>query len=406
MSAITRSRFGSIRIVLGDDHVGDLVVHADDRTEFSLSRDYLALYPRPVLGQLFEDDLRATHRARMQLPPWFSNLLWEDRIREVIAAQIGVSPQREAHLLAYLGDDLPGGLRAIPEGDLPAVSSAETVPREEGLAHPIKFSLAGAQPKLSMLREGRGLTFPATGRGGNFIVKLPGSKFAGVPENEALTMTWARESGITVPEFSLEPVASLRNMPPELQGDPGNAFSAKRFDRPMPGKRIHIEDFAQVIGVYPTFAGKYRKASYETIGRILLQLHPPSFDEFLRRLVFVILSANADAHLKNWSLWYPDRVHAELAPAYDLVSTIEFIEKDELGLNLAQSKKWTDAGLRSFESLAVRVGADPGNVARLVKEAVARTLDAWPRVRGSASPILVARLADHWKRVPLASLGT
>ena len=31
-----------------------------------------------------------------------------------MAQQIGVSPQQEFHLLAVLGEDLPGALRAIP----------------------------------------------------------------------------------------------------------------------------------------------------------------------------------------------------------------------------------------------------------------------------------------------------
>jgi serine/threonine-protein kinase HipA len=44
--------------------------------------------------------------------------------------------------------------------------------------------------------------------------------------------------------------------------------------------------------------------------------------EFLRRLVFNALIGNADMHLKNWSLIYPARRRAALAPAYDFVSTV------------------------------------------------------------------------------------
>jgi serine/threonine-protein kinase HipA len=393
---------GSIKILIGGDHAGDLTVFPDDRTEFSLARDYLALYPRPVLGQVFEDDLHLTLRSRMRLPPFFSNLLPEEKIRELIAAQLDVSPSREARLFAYLGEDLPGDIRAIPEGDLPEVSTGETQPREPALLHPIKFSLAGAQPKLSMFRTPDGLTFPATGRGGDLLVKMPGSKFAGVPENEFATMSWAKASGIRVPDFWLEPISRLLNVPPELKDESGSAYVTARFDRPAPGKRVHMEDFAQILGTYPDYQGKYLKTNYESIANLIWQLHPPSFDEFLRRLVFVVMSGNADAHVKNWSLWYPDRVHAELSPAYDLVSTIEFIEKDELALNLAGSKAWPDVRVESFLQIARRVGADPAEAARTVSETVNNVREAWQHVRASASTLLVERIATHWARVPLA----
>ena len=62
-----------------------------------------------------------------------------------------------------------------------------------------------------------------------------------------------------------------------------------------------------------------------TIGRLIFDLFPNRFEqlaEFIRRLVVNILIGNADAHLKNWSVIYGDRVTPQLSPAYDLVSTI------------------------------------------------------------------------------------
>ena len=395
----------SLGIYLGEDLVGEIVVREDDRTEFSFNSRYLSMHPRPVLGQQFEDDLRSTWRSRMQLPPFFSNLLPEERLRELVAAQLGVSTAREAHLLAYLGEDLPGAVRALPSGSLPPVSPEESLPHAADLSHPIKFSLAGMQPKLSMLREGRSLTFPASGRGGNWLVKMPSPRFAGVPENEFLTMTWARESGITVPEFELVSVAILENLPEEMREAAGMAFAIRRFDRPSEG-RLHIEDFAQVLGVFPSYQGKYKSANYETLAAIIRRLHEPSYAEFLRRLVFVALSANGDAHLKNWSLWYPDRVHPQLAPAYDLVSTIEFLPNDHLGLNLARSKEWSHVRLASFDSLARKIGADPQETIQIVKDAVICTLDAWQRVREGATKSLAEKLEQHWKRLPLAADAT
>ena len=396
---------GILRVLLGDALlVGELSFHADERMEFRLAPAYLESYPRPVLGQVFEDNTRRVHRSRMQLPPFFSNLLPEARNRELIAARIGVAPAREAHLLAYLGDDLPGNVRVVAEGALPEVSSEQSLPAAPDLQHPIKYSLAGVQPKLSMFRGSEGLTFPATGRGGNWLVKTPGTRHQGAAENEFFSMSWARESGITVPEIALESMAGLRNVPPELQQETGNAYAVARFDRPIDRPRIHIEDFAQVFDVYASYDGKYKKANYESIARVLHALSPSSWEEFVRRMVFVVLSANADAHVKNWSLWYPDGVTAALSPAYDLVSTIEFIEEDSLALNLAGSKRWDSVTLDSFSSLANRAGADASETKRVARESVERTRAAWDRVSSLASPLLRQRLVRHWENVPLASL--
>lgn len=402
----TSSPLGALAIHLGRDHVGDLLLHADEVTEFRLLDAYRELPRRPVLGQVFEDDLGAVHRARMRLPPFFSNLLPEGRLRELLAVRLDVAPEREFFLLSRLGEDLPGDVRAtvmVPPSEEfvaagPGAQSSES--------SPLKFSLAGVQPKLSMIRQGRGMTLPASGRGGDWIVKLPGNRFRGVPENEYATMSWARLAGIEVPELEFISVTELRGLPPGLATEDGMALAIRRFDRSLPDARIHIEDFAQIRDVYPDSRAKYGSTNYETIGKIILRTAgQASFDEFIRRLAFIIVSANADAHIKNWSLIYPDRLTARISPAYDLVSTIEFIEPDALALNLAKTKSWDQLSFEHFESLAERVGAEPVAVVSLVRQVLQRALDEWPTVRRDfpVSSVLAERLEAHWKRVPLVA---
>lgn len=398
-----------LAIHLGSDHVGDLTLHDNDLAEFRLEESYRELPRRPVLGQVFEDDLRAVHRARMRLPPFFSNLLPEARLRELIAAHLGVAPEREFFLLARLGEDLPGDVRATPRGPLPEGLAPELLGHQEEESTPLKFSLAGVQLKLSMVREGRGLTLPASGRGGDWLVKLPGASYRGVPENEHATMSWARRVGIEVPPTELVPLSELRGLPPEIALEDGAAFAIKRFDRPSPGVRTHIEDFAQVRDQYPEPRGKYRSTNYETLGKTILRTAgQDSFDELVRRLAFIVVSANADAHIKNWSFIYPDRINARLSPAYDLVSTIEFIEQDELALNLARTKAWDQLSLDRFSQFARRVGAEPAAVTSLVRETVVRALDEWPAIRAdfAVSPSWLARLERHWRSVPLVAEAT
>jgi serine/threonine-protein kinase HipA len=109
-----REEFGVLEVRLGDVHVGTLTLLADDYSEFVLSEEYRRRYPRPVLGQSFEDDLTRRHTSRMRLPPFFSNLLPEGPLRELIAEKEGISRHREFFLMARLGEDLPGAVIITP----------------------------------------------------------------------------------------------------------------------------------------------------------------------------------------------------------------------------------------------------------------------------------------------------
>src|SRR6202034_756927 len=96
----------------------------------------------------------------------------------------------------------------------------------------------------------------------------------------------------------------------------------KRFDRSLGGKRIHIEDFAQVFGAYPS--RKYDAAAYHDIATALnTAISTQATLEFVRRLALAVLTGNGDMHLKNWSLIYPGAGDTPmLAPVYDVLSTV------------------------------------------------------------------------------------
>jgi len=96
-----------------------------------------------------------------------------------------------------------------------------------------------------------GLTIPAEGIGGSWIVKLPSMRFDGVPENEWAMMELARAIGIEVPEVGLIPVGEIGDLPEDVLRLGGNALAVKRFDRGESNRQVHIEDFAQVFGLYP-----------------------------------------------------------------------------------------------------------------------------------------------------------
>jgi serine/threonine-protein kinase HipA len=136
-------------------------------------------------------------------------------------------------------------------------------------------------------------------------VKLPSARFVGIPENEYAMMTLARKLGMDIPEIKLVPLEQIVNLPQNLESLKGPALAVKRFDR-TPDGSVHIEDFAQVFGVYPD--QKYEMGSYKNIAEVIgIETGETGIAEFIRRLVFNTLVGNADMHLKNWSLIYPDK---------------------------------------------------------------------------------------------------
>ena len=97
----------------------------------------------------------------------------------------------------------------------------------------------------------------------------------------------------------------------------------------MPGVKAVItgEDLvAAGLGWIPTFHG-YDKQMVLAVGKVLYQYtgQPlPNAQQFARRLLVNILLANGDAHLKNWSLIYPDAVTPE-----DIARVALFLASDE-----------------------------------------------------------------------------
>lgn len=402
----------TLLVSLNDLAVGRLAMNGHGAVEFRWLSTYLQTFPRPVLGQHFLDHPDAVLRSRSRLPPWFSNLLPEGALRELIAGQAGFHETHEYALLNLLGQDLPGAVHVHPADDIDTLVAAAEMPlaspsdevssasfADDGAWH---FSLAGVQLKFSAQRTQRGLTIPAAGLGGDWIVKLPDARFADVPSNEFATMSWAKACAIETPETLLVPLSDIAGLPGSATVAAGaNALAVKRFDRPGPGQRVHFEDFAQVLGVFPE--QKYKAANHETLASIVLALSgPDGLRDYLRRLVFVVASGNGDAHLKNWSLIYRDGVAARLSPAYDQVSTIQYMPQDKLALNLGRSKKWADITLAVFQRLARKLHTDERTVGETVEESVQVIRQAW---RSGAKSLYTAAqqraIEEHWRQVPL-----
>jgi serine/threonine-protein kinase HipA len=369
-------------IRLHGNSIGSLTLLQGERTILSFNESYVADAERPTLSLSFRDNLgglltqfKPTQRV---IPPFFSNLLPEGPLRRYLAERANVNEKREFFLLWALGKDLPGALSIHPaEGEAmpPAASQA---PADSGRNTALQFSLAGVQLKFSAYKnagKAHGLTIPAQGVGGSWIVKLPSQQFRGVPENEFSMMRIASLMGMDVPEIQLLDLNEIADIPDGLGELQGPALAVKRFDRSSLGP-VHSEDFAQVFGVFPE--DKYRKASYRNIANVLATAAGEAdVIEFIRRLVFSTLIGNADMHLKNWSLIYLDQRTPTLSPAYDLLSTIPYIQDDNAALNYSRTRIMAELSRDELVHLAAKARLSERMVLGAAAETVERFKDVW-----------------------------
>ncbi|MCF6343096.1 MAG: HipA domain-containing protein [Devosiaceae bacterium] len=382
------NNISTLNVKLHKEIIGVITLLDGDRSIFAFSQDYIDNQNRNTLSLSFKDEfgglLDDQPSTGVTLRPFFSNLLPEGELRRYVAERAGVKQVRELYLLWALGQDLPGAITIEPiDGEAwPKASSDETIEeREKRKNQALKFSLAGVQLKFSGLRnEGKngGLTIPINGVGGSWIAKLPAANFEAVPENEFSFMHIAKQIGINVPEIDLINLSDIQNLPKGLgllRGE--KAFVIKRFDR-AEHEKIHIEDFAQVFGVYPD--KKYEKASYRNIATVLgIETSQQDVSEFIRRLVFSALIGNDDMHLKNWSLIYYDKKNASLSPAYDLLSTVCFLSSEMAALKYARTKKMAELNLDELSYLADKAMLPKKMVLDSAKETVSNFMQVWAK---------------------------
>ncbi|MDO6594583.1 type II toxin-antitoxin system HipA family toxin [Neptuniibacter sp. 1_MG-2023] len=402
----------TLNVLLYGEPIATITNVGNDRTLFAFMDSYIHDESRPVLGLGFKDALGGLltnfKPTQTKLTPFFSNLLPEETMRNYLAERAGVNPAREFFLLWVLGQDLAGAITVEPaDGEALPPNVLQGIEDKTKIDAPMRFSLAGVQLKFSAVQQANGgLTIPATGKGGSWIVKLPSSRFEAVPENEYSMMELARMLGMNVPETQLLPINQIANIPDGIGkfGDAfknAQAFVIKRFDR-AGDQAVHIEDFAQVFGVYPQ--DKYKKASMRNIAQVIgIEGQDEDIAEFTRRLVFNTLIGNADMHLKNWSVIYKDKRTASIAPAYDFVSTIPYIPDDSASLKVSRSKKFSDFTLDELSHLAAKAMLPEKLVLDTAKQTVAGFHEIWAKEKAHLplTKSMIEAIETHLRSIPL-----
>lgn len=379
------------------------------------SFDLSPALPRTTLRHLDGSTLRTVQW-------YFDNLLPEEGLRLEVVQEAGIKEADAFALLQYLGAESAGSLTLLPPGaPIPQNQLLQSLPYSElskrirelptsslSKQAPKRMSLAGAQHKLLVVLKGPDIYEPAGATPSTHILKpdhrnaetFPASTFL-----EYLTMRMADAAGLEVPSVYLLQV-------------PEPVYIIERFDRsigaaqmhpqtgaqPSQVRRLHIIDACQLLNEPRSYkwgrdVEALRKA-IECTGDILT-LPVRVF----RWLVFNLLVANDDCHLKNLSFLVSNTV--TLAPHYDLLATGVYNTRAlagdsgkwpnvELAIRLAGNVSTfgavtPEAVLAAAETLGV-----PNTVAlRVTREVVTRTFRFFDRVYAQHYPQQAGLLATQ-----------
>ena len=380
----------ALQLTLHGQKVGILTHYTGGRNILTFDPEYRALReqdrPTMTLTQRINPDyVDKVLVSSQRVPAVLSNLLPEGALRELLSETLRIHPANEFPMLVWVGNNLPGAIIAapVPAGEIPAWALSARNRTEavqidaRGVAQ--KFSLAGIQMKFSTVRRDGRYNISAELGTDSWIVKTPSTLHRNVPENEYSTMKLAESIGVDIPEITLISLDTLDNLPSIQLPDEAHAYAIRRFDRSVRG-RIHTEDFAQVFEFFAH--DKYGKANYEQVANALYRYGAGGLgdiQQMARRLLANILLANGDAHLKNWTLIYPDAVNPKLAPAYDIVSTLPYVPGETgIALNLGKQKKWYSMNLETFQTWGKRIDVPWPAIKVHLLDALAAARDRWP----------------------------
>ena len=378
----------ALLVRIDDAVVGRLWLDERKRFCFQYDKEWLEGSKIPLSLSL---QLRTDPYLDDESHPFFANLLPEEKIRAVIARNLGVSMNNDYGLLERIGGDCAGAVSLFQEsaslqrehGRYRQLSNDELaaiireLPQRPLLAGEkgIRLSLAGAQKKLPVFYDDEHFHLGYGALPSNYIIKPAIEDLDGTVENEAFCMALAKEVGLEVPRSFI------------YQHEETRVFVVKRYDRVTKADvttRLHQEDFCQALGIPPEF--KYETEGGPSLAACFNLLRNSSIRSgkdvlsLLNWVIFNYLIGNSDAHGKNISLLLlPEG--PMLAPFYDLLST----------------RIYAHYGLA--EGLAMKIGGenDPGAIQKRHWELFAEEVGIKPR-------LVLTRVADLAQKIQDARL--
>ncbi len=322
---------------------------------------------------------------------YFDNLLPDsDAIRKRIAERMHAAGTDAFSLLREIGRDCVGAIQVLPDGETPGdVFSIDARPLDEhdvaralqsaaGVAalgqrndDEFRISLAGAQEKTALLRDGDRWCMPQGSTPTTHIFKLPlgrvgnmSADMSGSVENEWLCSKILEDFDIPVAHCDMGIF------------DRQKALIVERFDRRLADDRswwirLPQEDMCQALGISPL--RKYEADGGPGMADIFQLLEGSTQAQedrrqFFRALVLFWMLAASDGHAKNFSLRIDAGGRYRMTPLYDVLSAWPVTGRganqfDYRKLKMAMAVRTTNVHYKFYEvrrrhwkSLAIRYG--------------------------------------------------
>ena len=389
----------SLKVYLNDVQVARL---EDDNGAMRLS--YLPDYAADVRNEPLSHTLplRFEPYGHLEVEPFLSGLLPDDIIRTRIGRILQIPRENTFGLLKAIGGECAGAIAFFSEGDGPVAAAAgrfrrlsdaeageildslEKRPLDVG-EDGFRISGAGAQDKLIACWRNGVIELPLGGTPSTHIIKTAIRDYPDSVENECFSMKLAEACGLNCAKCRIALIGGRRR------------YVCERYDREETDgivRRLHQEDFCQLLRVDP-------RRKYESLGGpgiaesvgLMREMSLTAADtlEFLRRIIFIFLVGDGDAHGKNFSVLYHGRKVA-LSPMYDVMSTAIYPDVSQrmaMKIDGEYAFKWISRG--KFLRQAEKLGLAP--------RTVEKELDRMVRKIVKQAPVIAARLS---KRFPSA----
>jgi serine/threonine-protein kinase HipA len=321
--------------------------------------------------------LTASEHSHARIDAFLWGLLPDnEKILQRWAQQYHVSARNAFGLIANVGEDCAGAVQFVRQERLTQFKSEPSedevqwisekdvadrlrILREDHsawrLAHDTgQFSLAGAQPKTTLLFQGGRWGIPSGRTPTTHILKPPTGEWDGHAENEHFCLELARNLDFIVATSRVEKFLD------EI------AIVIERYDRvsaPTGLVRVHQEDLCQALGLPPT--KKYENEGGPGVGDIATLLRSRSsnpeedVNRFVDALAFNWLIGGTDAHAKNYSILIGSGGVVRLAPLYDVASILPYkaidFHKATLAMRIGEVYRIRDIGIRQWYKLAAEL---------------------------------------------------
>jgi len=270
------------------------------------------------------------------LPDYFGNIVFKEWLEATQKDFISISPLEQ---LNYVGKRGMGALEFVPAKDINSNTSinideitevvkkvldVRTSIEEKGLSDfallnifKMGTSAGGARPKILVSENKKTGVLKAgdleTSKDYNhYLIKLS------VDENEG----YSKEK-VEFVYYQIAINLGIEMMDSKMIDD--KHFATLRFDR-QHGDKYHILTASGMTGWDFT---KPENSMYENLFRLSLDLRLPHKDieQLFKRMVFNLVFANIDDHLKNFSFIYnTEKDRWNLAPAYDLTYPLDALK--------------------------------------------------------------------------------